>query len=396
MGEPGRGAALFLIGLAKKAAVADTVAQVCDPIFARVAAGAHPSLAEAWAAAGTYTLQIYFDFSGYSDMAIGLALMFGFRLPLNFAAPYRAASIREFWRRWHITLSRFLRDYVYIPLGGNRAGPGRQAVNVVATMLLGGLWHGAAWTFVAWGGLHGLALAANSAWDRAGLRMPRVAGWLLTTLFVIVRLGAVPLAGFRHGGPRCWPAWRGRAGSGACMSTTRRGRGRGGHRAAAAAEPGPRAGPAAAGAAGWRCRRVRRWCSCCCWSAAGCRTSSSISSSDPWRPQLAWFVATALGLLAVVFLFVAVVDPWGMLPLSPPLPRVPISTNARFSMPALASAPAFDSAVVGSSSSRLLRPAVLDTLLGGRFANLAMNAATAWEQSQMLACSPARIRRRAP
>ena len=181
-----RGIGLFLIGLAKKAAIADTVAMVCDPLFARVAAGAHPSLAEAWAAAGTYTLQIYFDFSGYSDMAIGLALMFGFRLPLNFAAPYRAASIREFWRRWHMTLSRFLRDYVYIPLGGNRAGHGRQAVNVVATMLLGGLWHGAAWTFVAWGGLHGLALAVNSAWDRAGLRLPRVAGWLVTMLFVIV------------------------------------------------------------------------------------------------------------------------------------------------------------------------------------------------------------------
>ena len=181
-----RGGALFLIGLAKKAAVADTVAMVCDPIYARVAAGAQPSLAEAWVAAGTYTLQIYFDFSGYSDMAVGLALMFGLRLPLNFAAPYRAASIREFWRRWHMTLSRFLRDYVYIPLGGNRAGHGRQAVNVVATMLLGGLWHGAAWTFVVWGGLHGLALAVNSAWDRAGLRMPRLAGWVLTILFVLL------------------------------------------------------------------------------------------------------------------------------------------------------------------------------------------------------------------
>ena len=180
-----RGAALFLFGLAKKAAIADTVAQVCDPIFAQAAGGAQPGAAEAWAAAGTYTLQIYFDFSGYSDMAIGLALMFGFTLPLNFAAPYRAASIREFWRRWHITLSRFLRDYVYIPLGGNRAGPRRQAANVVGTMLLGGLWHGAAWTFVAWGGLHGLALAANSAWDRVGLRLPRLAGWLCTILFVI-------------------------------------------------------------------------------------------------------------------------------------------------------------------------------------------------------------------
>ncbi len=181
-----RGAALFLIGLAKKAAIADTVALVCDPVFSRVAGGALPNLAEAWAAAGAYTLQIYFDFSGYSDMAIGLGLMFGFRLPLNFAAPYRAASIREFWRRWHITLSRFLRDYLYIPLGGNRAGRARQAVNVVATMLLGGLWHGAAWTFVAWGGLHGLALAANGAWASAGLRMPRLAGWALTMPFVMI------------------------------------------------------------------------------------------------------------------------------------------------------------------------------------------------------------------
>ncbi len=161
------------------------MALVCDPLYAQAAAGP-PSLAEAWAAAGTYMLQIYFDFSGYSDMAIGLGLMFGLRLPLNFAAPYRAASIREFWRRWHITLSRFLRDYLYIPLGGNRAGPDRQAVNVVATMLLGGLWHGAAWTFVAWGGLHGLALAVNSMWDRSGRRMPRLLGWALTTLFVLV------------------------------------------------------------------------------------------------------------------------------------------------------------------------------------------------------------------
>ncbi len=180
-----RGGVLFVIGLAKKAALADTVAIVCDPLFARAAAGAHLSLAEAWAAAGTYTLQIFFDFSGYSDMAIGLGLMFGLQLPFNFDVPYRSASLREFWRRWHITLSRFLRDYLYIPMGGNRAGPTRQAANVVATMLLGGLWHGAAWTFVAWGGLHGAGLAANSAWDRAGLRLPRPLGWVATMLFVI-------------------------------------------------------------------------------------------------------------------------------------------------------------------------------------------------------------------
>jgi len=181
----GRGFVLFLLGIVKKAGIADTVALVCDPLFHKAAGGSVLNAAEAWAAAITYTLQIYFDFSGYSDMAIGLGLMFGLRLPFNFDAPYRSLSIREFWRRWHMTLSRFLRDYLYIPLGGNRRGPLRQVLNVVITMLLGGLWHGASWTFVAWGGLHGLALALNSAWDRLGLRLHWVLGWGLTMLFVI-------------------------------------------------------------------------------------------------------------------------------------------------------------------------------------------------------------------
>ena len=132
-----------------------------------------------------YSLQIYFDFSGYSDMAIGLALMFGLRLPMNFDAPYRAVSVRDFWRRWHLTLSRFLRDYVYIPLGGNRCPEPRMIGNLVATMLLGGLWHGAAWTFVAWGGWHGAGLAANHAWERTRLHVPRPAAWALTLLFVM-------------------------------------------------------------------------------------------------------------------------------------------------------------------------------------------------------------------
>jgi alginate O-acetyltransferase complex protein AlgI len=130
-------------------------------------------------------LQIYFDFSGYSDMAIGLGLMFGLRLPFNFDAPYRAVSVRDFWRRWHMTLSRFLRDYLYIPLGGNRCGPTRQAVNVVLTMLLGGLWHGANWTFVVWGGLHGVGLAVNHLWSGTGLRLPKPLAWALTMLFVM-------------------------------------------------------------------------------------------------------------------------------------------------------------------------------------------------------------------
>ena len=181
-----RGAMLFIVGLTKKVAIADTLAPTVNALFAKAAAGTALNFAEGWAAAVTFALQIYFDFSGYSDMAIGLALMFGFRLPINFDAPYRAASIREFWRRWHITLSRFLRDYLYIPLGGNRAGGARQSVNVVLTMLLGGLWHGASWTFVAWGGLHGVALAVNGAWVRRGLRLPWIVGWVVTMLFVLV------------------------------------------------------------------------------------------------------------------------------------------------------------------------------------------------------------------
>lgn len=181
----GRGLLLFFIGMGKKLWLADGLSPGVDAQFA-AASVSSPAALDAWTAAVGYALQIYFDFSGYSDMAIGLARMFGLRLPLNFNAPYQATSIRDFWRRWHMTLSRFLRDYLYIPLGGNRQGPGRQAVNVVVTMLLGGLWHGANWTFVLWGGVHGLALAINGAWERAGLRMPATIGWFLTVLFVVI------------------------------------------------------------------------------------------------------------------------------------------------------------------------------------------------------------------
>ncbi|MEZ5667151.1 MAG: MBOAT family O-acyltransferase [Alphaproteobacteria bacterium] len=178
------GLTLLAIGLVKKVFLADPLAEVVDPLFAAAGSGAALGFAEAWTAALGFALQIYFDFSGYSDMAIGLALLFGFRLPINFDAPYRAVSVADFWRRWHITLSRFLRDYVYIPLGGNRGGLARATRNTVATMLLSGLWHGAAWTFVAWGGLHGLALAAERVGQRAGIRVPAVAAWALTFLFV--------------------------------------------------------------------------------------------------------------------------------------------------------------------------------------------------------------------
>ncbi|MEM7263872.1 MAG: MBOAT family O-acyltransferase, partial [Planctomycetota bacterium] len=160
------GGTMFTLGLAKKVLIADTFAELATPTFDLAATGATPAMSLAWIGVLAYTLQIYFDFSGYSDMAIGLARLFGIRLPANFASPYQSRSISEFWRRWHMTLSRFLRDYLYIPLGGNRRGPARRYLNLTLTMLLGGLWHGAGWTFVAWGGLHGAYLVIHHAWER--------------------------------------------------------------------------------------------------------------------------------------------------------------------------------------------------------------------------------------
>ena len=179
-----RGLALLIVGLFKKVMLADTLAQISDPVFAAAARGDALGFAEAWLAAAAFGLQIYFDFSGYSDMALGLGLLFGFSLPINFNAPYIATSIRDFWQRWHLTLSRFLRDYLYIPLGGSRFGISRQIMALMITMLLGGLWHGAGWTFVVWGGLHGLALAVNHLWRRVGLRLPPALSWAITMLFV--------------------------------------------------------------------------------------------------------------------------------------------------------------------------------------------------------------------
>src|SRR5579863_926019 len=160
-----RGLAIFAAGLFKKVIIADDLAQFVSPVFAHLDAGGGVTTPWAWLATSAYTFQIYFDFSGYSDMAIGLALLFGIRLPVNFRSPYKATSIVEFWRRWHITLSRFLRDYLYIPLGGNRLGEQRRYLNLMVTMLLGGLWHGAGWNFLIWGGLHGLYLCVNHLWQ---------------------------------------------------------------------------------------------------------------------------------------------------------------------------------------------------------------------------------------
>lgn len=176
------GLAFFALGLFKKVAIADTIAPWADEVFK---AAGPVDLGWSWRGALAYTMQIYFDFSGYSDMAIGLGLMFNVRLPDNFNAPYRAASVADFWRRWHITLSRFLRDYLYIPLGGNRRGEARQRFNLLATMLLGGLWHGAGWTYVAWGGYHGLLLALNRTWISHRKPLPAILGRPLTFVAVV-------------------------------------------------------------------------------------------------------------------------------------------------------------------------------------------------------------------
>jgi D-alanyl-lipoteichoic acid acyltransferase DltB (MBOAT superfamily) len=178
------GLSIFVMGLAKKVLLADPLSVLVAPVFA---AGAQPQLVEAWIGALAYAFQLYFDFSGYSDMAIGLSRLFGVKLPLNFNSPYQAANISEFWRRWHMTLSRFLRDYLYVPLGGNRHGAARRVRNLMLTMLLGGLWHGAGWSFVAWGGLHGLYLVAHQGWTAlVGQRPARLWGRALTFLAVLV------------------------------------------------------------------------------------------------------------------------------------------------------------------------------------------------------------------
>jgi alginate O-acetyltransferase complex protein AlgI len=165
------GLSIFVLGLGKKVLIADSLSNFSTPIFSAVAAGEQPMLFEAWMGALSYTLQLYFDFSAYSDMAVGLSLMFNVRLPMNFNSPYKATSIIEFWRCWHMTLSRFLRDYLYIPLGGSRNGKTQRYLNLMITMLLGGLWHGANWTFVIWGGLHGFYLMMNHAWRGLKQRM---------------------------------------------------------------------------------------------------------------------------------------------------------------------------------------------------------------------------------
>ncbi|MBR0257522.1 MAG: MBOAT family protein [Synergistaceae bacterium] len=177
------GITLFILGLFKKVCVADILAPIVDQLFANMEA---LTFVEAWFAALGYGMQLYFDFSAYSDMAIGVALMFNIKLPQNFDSPYKSLSIIDFWRRWHITLGAWVRDYIYIPMGGSREGDLKRTRNVITAMLFTGLWHGLGWTFVLWGLLHGLMLAVNHQWRRLGMRLPVILSWGLTFACVIL------------------------------------------------------------------------------------------------------------------------------------------------------------------------------------------------------------------
>lgn len=172
---------LFSIGLFKKVVIADTFAQWANAGFETTQA---LNFFEAWATSLSYTFQLYFDFSGYTDMALAVALLFNIRLPINFNSPYKALNIQDFWRRWHITLSRFLRDYIYIPLGGNRNGEFRTYSNLFTVFLVGGLWHGASWMFVIWGAMHGIAIVLHRAWQQMGKKMNTFLAWFITFNFI--------------------------------------------------------------------------------------------------------------------------------------------------------------------------------------------------------------------
>jgi D-alanyl-lipoteichoic acid acyltransferase DltB (MBOAT superfamily) len=172
---------IFGMGLFKKVIIADTFAVWATKGFDL---SQNLDMIQAWITSLSYTFQLYFDFSGYTDMAIGIALLFNIKLPINFYSPYKAASIQDFWRRWHMTLSRFLKDYIYIPLGGNRKSEIRTYVNLFATFLLGGIWHGAGWTFVVWGAMHGFALMVHRFWQKFNIRMNKILAWFITFNFI--------------------------------------------------------------------------------------------------------------------------------------------------------------------------------------------------------------------
>lgn len=191
------GLTLFVLGMTKKLCIADSFAVWADVVFNAADAGKSLTTFEAWAGALAYTIQIYFDFSGYSDMAIGVSTMFGVPLPVNFASPYKSLNIVDFWRRWHITLSKWLRDYIYIPLGGNRCAPWRRYANAFVTMVIGGIWHGANWTFILWGAMHGFLQMVYQLWAAYPGNKDRIPrNWAIILTFLCIVMTWIP---FRAG-----------------------------------------------------------------------------------------------------------------------------------------------------------------------------------------------------
>ena len=177
------GLTLFFLGLFKKVYIADTLAPIANNLFSN---SSSLSFFEAWAASLSYSGQLYFDFSGYSDMAVALGLMFNKNLPLNFDSPYKSLSIIDFWRRWHMSLGTWIKNYIYIPLGGSRKGELKKIRNVISAMLFTGLWHGLGWTFIVWGAIHGVMLAINHQWRRFDIKIPKIIAWLITFICVSI------------------------------------------------------------------------------------------------------------------------------------------------------------------------------------------------------------------
>ncbi|ERT67069.1 alginate O-acetyltransferase AlgI domain protein [Cetobacterium somerae ATCC BAA-474] len=176
-----KGLYLFSIGLAKKVLLADSVSPFVDAGFDKMTS---LTFIEAWLTSISYTIQLYFDFSGYCDMAMGVALMFNIILPLNFDSPYKSTNIQEFWKKWHMTLGRFLTNYLYIPLGGNKRGELKTLRNLLIVFLVSGIWHGAGWNFLIWGGFHGISILIHRTWKNFGMKMPKILGWIITMFLI--------------------------------------------------------------------------------------------------------------------------------------------------------------------------------------------------------------------
>ncbi len=402
----------------QKVLLAERLGRVADPLYAKAVTQAL-TFGEAWTAALAFSFQLLLDFSAYSTMAIGIALMMGFVFPENFDRPYLATDLRVFWRRWHMSLGAFLRDYVYIPLGGSRSGRGRFVMATLGTMVLCGVWHGAAWTFIAWGAMHGVGMVVVWAWQRLGRPLPILAAWALTMLFVIAGWVLFRATGFSAaagilgsmagvngftGGLKAAPllavsglvclllppnhaiiaqarpsrlvAAASALATVACILDRRPGCADHLHLLPVLMDTRPDRSPPAT-RDGWSGRLAAAW------APLRERLFSARDDASAWRGMARTAAVTLAGGLALVCGVIFLVDPYDVVPFSPRAERPMMDLNQRWLYPGVARSGRFDSYVIGTSTIRLLDPERLDRAFGGRFANLAMNSATAWEQDQL-------------